>query len=644
MKSQFVSFFLMCSLSLFANPWAHRYSAEQANENFALAVATDFNVSVEWGEGDWDANGSRFGYGLSQDGSDWNWDNEVFWFQDGDGANKRCRATIQLPHPGKFYYAFKMIKGGTHYYASGSDSWAETSTTLSAVSYISVGKYSVQNGNWSEASSWNTDAVATDKVGIYHTITLDESPTVVSLELNADSKLTIPSGYTLVNSGAVTQNASAVVEVKQLAAASRLWYWSSPISNAKVSVLHSDNNAASYTENGSGTWTIVTDAANTSMESAKGYVSNGFATEQTINFSGLVNSGDISVNLTKAESGTYAGFNLLGNPYPSYLNVENLIKDNSNISNTIWYRAYNGSQMVFDVVNLNDANANVINSGREKISGIIPPMQAFWVRATTATSLTFRNAMREHSSDNSTAFKVKGESETLAVSSPVNSELNSNKYLKLQISNGQYTDQTLIYFNPEAKNEPDDFDSPKFFNNVDSVAELFSVVDNQKLVINGYESLSEFQSVQLGVKTLVPGVCTIKISSTENFSDNIDMILYDALLGERVMLNETNGYSFQTTETESTDRFSLILKVNSDITGTNNNLQNNLNLSVHSSKLRMSMSQNYEFNKIEIFDLAAKLIYSINSLQMEDIMLGKGLYIAKIYCQNNVFTQVLISK
>lgn len=192
-KITLLLFLVALSVSLFAQPWAHRYATEQASQNINVDINTSFTVSVEWGEGDWTS--TSFGYGLSSDGSNWTWI-DLPWFQNGDVSNKRCKTSLNISSPGKYYYAYRLVKNGTTSYSFGTDSWAQNSTTLAANSYIAVADFTISAGNWSNQSIWYSGVVpgSTKNVGIYHDVTLNQNADVKSLTINSGATFTASDG------------------------------------------------------------------------------------------------------------------------------------------------------------------------------------------------------------------------------------------------------------------------------------------------------------------------------------------------------------------------------------------------------------------------------------------------------------------
>ena len=79
--------------------------------------------------------------------------------------------------------------------------------------------------------------------------------------------------------------------------------------------------------------------------------------------------------------------------------------------------------------------------------GIIPPMQAFWVKAKAAGTLTLDNKLtRSHQSSN--PLKAPAAKKT------------DRQRIRLEISNGTTTDETLLCFDGDASNAFDAYDSP----------------------------------------------------------------------------------------------------------------------------------------------------------------------------------------
>ncbi len=112
---------------------------------------------------------------------------------------------------------------------------------------------------------------------------------------------------------------------------------------------------------------------------------------------------------------------------------------NEDLESSYWYRTRNAGNTAwtFDTYNIPSA-LSTGNSGLS-VSKHIPPMQAFWVRVKSGKSsatLQFTNAMRGHQDVATNKFRAPA---------AVNTE---NKVLRLQVSNGTNSDETILYFHP----------------------------------------------------------------------------------------------------------------------------------------------------------------------------------------------------
>ena len=140
--------------------------------------------------------------------------------------------------------------------------------------------------------------------------------------------------------------------------------------------------------------------------------------EQLLQNKGVLNNGDVTLySVTKTDFNAWAerlGFNLLGNPYQSYLDFEKFIKDDAGTDNgsNLWEgtNEYNRTFAVFDP-ELNAYRQYKKNSSYDSYgtSQYIHPHQGFFIRMTkgdasaNSTTVKYTNAMRTN--DANTAFR-----------------------------------------------------------------------------------------------------------------------------------------------------------------------------------------------------------------------------------------------
>jgi hypothetical protein len=233
---------------------------------------------------------------------------------------------------------------------------------------------------------------------------------------------------------------------------------------------------------------------------------------------------------------------------------------------TIWYRtaSWNNTTTKYDYTfqTYNSASRIAVPISA---SGYIPPMQAFWVRANSGGTLTFTNAMRSHG-DGIAGF---GSSNLLKAKSTVTS---TQPVLRLQVNNtaNNTSDETVVYFNPNAQNGYDAYDSPKMMNNSATVPDLYTTTGNENLVINGMNAIPYDTEIPLG---FAPGSGTsfqLKATELTNFDSGTQVLLNDKGTGAVTNLAAGKTYTFDNSVSAS-GRFSLVFKSPSVATGINSN-------------------------------------------------------------------------
>ena len=432
-------------------------------------------------------------------------------------------------------------------------------------------------------------------------VTVAANATASTLNVNAGGKLTLSSGFTLsttnfnINSdvtngtgtfvdmnatsatGALTVTGST--NVNQYLPTGRNWYISSPVNIAPTSIVTgtAGNSLWNYTEANTGTaiWNPITTG---DFVVTTGYVAN-VTSSGNINFTGgTLNTGAITTGVNSVpaltRSGTLSpGFNLVGNPYPSYLNWISVVAatntGTTNMESTMWYRTKNPSATyVFDTFIADGLGGGVgttnFSAGTTAVTGLIPPMQAFWVRVApsqTSGTLAFDNTMRSHQDVTTNRLKAPAEANS------------TQQLLRLQVSNGTNSDEAVVYFNKNAADGFDHFDAEKMSNNNDAIPEIYTLAGTERVVINGLKSVYPNEELTLGFNTKKESQFTIKATELSNF-DNTYVILKDKLLNTEQELKLNAAYTFSSTITNTTDRFSIVFKAAGVKTDLNNNSLN----------------------------------------------------------------------
>lgn len=463
-------------------------------------------------------------------------------------------------------------------------------------STIDMGAYEYFSTQIINSATNTSNITGSDTYGIIITgqneLIVDNTKTLNSVTVAPTAKLTINNSgnltsntidlqsdetgtATLVNSGTAT---ITTANVQQYLIADRNWYISSPINNAKCSALNLGS-SVQYWDEPNATWKTLSVADQ--IETSRGYISIGTAGSSTtgnVTFSGILNDGNQTISLTRTGTGSYAGFNLIGNPYPSYLNAMSAItaaNDDATIAAgvpttviepTIWYRTKGTSAYYFETINTT-TGVGTNNSNTGTVTGYIPPMQAFWVRVAsgqTGTTLNFTNNLRFH---RKTAIET-GTVETTPLKVPNTSNI-AQKLLRLRVSDGVNADETILVFNPTAKNELDAYDSAKRTNENSAIPEIYTTIENTDMVINGFNINELGNEIPIGFNTGQSGIFTIKASEITNFDAGTQVILKDKELGNELNITDGSDYTFTSDATTTKKRFSIVFKSATNINDIN---------------------------------------------------------------------------
>jgi uncharacterized protein YjdB/beta-glucanase (GH16 family) len=504
----------------------------------------------------------------------------------------------------------------------------------------------------SQTSTALTNPNADISVSSSGDLTLDASRTVQSITLKPGAKLTLNSGQT-ITAGTLTLQSDATgsgtfvdnntsnpptltATVNQyLPVVNRNWYVSSPIASATNTNLSTGTSVVSYNEAASN-WTTETGT----LTPGKGYISVSASGSGTGNvaFSGTLNTGSVNVGLTRLGS-TKSGFNLVGNPYPSYLDFSKVDTTAAKIIPTIWFR----TKTALDVYTFDTYNAKAdiaTTNGAVLVTKLIPPMQAFWVRVKegqTAGTLNFTNAMRAHADNTNNRMKAPAATKS------------EQQVLRLQVSNGTNSDEAIILFNQNASNGYDAYDSPKMSNGNASIPEIFTLAGTEQLVINGLNSLAINQELPLGLTPGNSSTLSIKATDFNNFDANTHVILRDYLDPNNVVEQDlTDGSPYTFSSTLSTNRFALVFKTPSVTTGVNGN-DANLNISVYKN----GNGQITVSTPTEIIGKAIVSVYNTMGQKLEAKLLNNpvtvltmptisGVYFIKVQANNKSITAKVV--
>jgi len=482
---------------------------------------------------------------------------------------------------------------------------------------------------------------ASDVVITANTLTVNIPKTVNSITVAPGAGLQLVSGQTLTAGTVMLQSDATgtatmvdntttapqaiTATVQQYITEGRNWYMSIPLASGASSLLNKGTSVVCFDEP-SGNWLVP--AANT-LNKLRGYVQVATSTPSvtgttgTVDFTGVVNTGAHSISLTRSAGKT--GFNLVGNPYPSYLDWNMVTK--TNVSNTMWFRTKEGGVYKFYTF---VANGSAGVGSPATVTNKIPPMQAFWVRVNTegTGSIAVDNNMRSHKDVAGNIMKAPSQT--------------PQKLLRLQVSNGVNTDETVLYFNANASDAFDQYDAQKRSNGEPTVPEIFTQVGTEQLVINGMSQVKYNTEIPIGFSTDQANNFSISANEISNFETGTHVILIDKL--NPTVENEiTNGtaYNFSAPVTAATtNRFSLLFRAPGVATGVDNAIKLNAQVFVNAAN-QITIIAPEKSNYAVYNAVGMKIENGILNTERETInaKLNTGVYVVAV---NNKATRVII--
>ena len=408
--------------------------------------------------------------------------------------------------------------------------------------------------------------------------------------------------------------------VRQYLGSERNWYLSSPLTDAQAPTgytiyryLEPGNNTG-YVSPATAFWQTI--PAGTVLQPGEGIIVQPTNGMQYVEFTGTaLNNGSKTINLTRTAGKQKEGFNLIGNPYPSYLDWSKAVK--TNVESTIWYRTKNNAGFyVYDTYNGVGTN----NNQRGTVTNMIPPMQGVWVRVSAGKStgsVQFTNDMREHETGTN-RLKMKA--------------ADDNKIIRLSVSNGVSSDEAILYF-PSNTENPDSYDAVKMSNGNNAIPEISTQQSNQNLVINGM-GLADFSGeVPVYFSTGEAGDFTLSLSEWKGFNAQEEMYLLDYSANQTLHLTSTQTYNFSSLPVAAQKRFGLIFKAQHTVTDTNLPAESKVIVSVDQEIIISQADAQNADTRVEIFTVSGTLLHSVHPTGTAIIrqkLPAKGVYLIKI--------------
>lgn len=316
-------------------------------------------------------------------------------------------------------------------------------------------------------------------------------------------------------------------------------------------------------------------------------------------FKGVPNSGEVTTTLPGA------GYHLIGNPYPSPVNIQQFLAQNDQVINGTVYvwRKKNASAVPSAYVTMTRSGQYTDNgepnTGLDPL-GVLRTGQGFIVQTTdnnAGLQVTFNNAMRSSDTSNQ-FFRNANAAAQLPESHGV--------YLNLTNALGFYSQMYTGYI-AGATNGRDNGIDAEYINDKPTV--LSTVIGNEEFIIHGRPLPFNTENTEpLQLRTATAGEYKIEIDRTEGSFGNQDIYLKDNLLNVTHLLND-GGYTFSTDAGTFPNRFEIVYSPDGAL-GTDNPVADNNSIVIYKQDnvLKINSAKD-EISDVTVFDIRGRKIY-----------------------------------
>jgi hypothetical protein len=479
---------------------------------------------------------------------------------------------------------------------------------------------SADDNDWGTAANWSNDVVPNGLFNV--TIPTGQSPVVGSttgasvnnLTVDGAGSLTVTSGGSLIANGTATGNVTYNRNLNFVSGNDKGWHLvGSPVASETYDNAYATANSLATSGNKRGlatyntaldTWTYLeNDDSNAgTFTSGLGY-SLKRASTGTVSFTGTINTADV----TPGVLATGNGFNLVSNPYTSYINSGTFLTENTAnlVSETIW---------LWDPVNEN-YQTKVTNDAYT-----LSPGQGFFVRA-SGGSVNFIESNQLSGTDN---FQKSG---------------STRPEVNLMITDGALNRFAKLYYLGNAtKGFDNGYDGETFggiANSLDVFTHLVSDSEGKNFQIQSLPNADyENMVVPVGVKT-VAGKEIIFTAEAMNLPNGIKVYLEDRLTNTFTDLSDNNSYKVNLDDSiNGVGRFYVHTKSGAALS-TDDVLSENISVyKTNNSTVRIVGLSSGKSN-LKLFNILGKLVMNTSFISdgVKDITLpnlAKGVYIVQL--------------
>ncbi|MDR6966044.1 hypothetical protein J2X31_000037 [Flavobacterium arsenatis] len=513
-------------------------------------------------------------------------------------------------------------------------------------------------GDWNVAANWSPSGVPTSDqcvVGTSGNITVNANGNAKKVTLTNTTALTIPSNNTLtvvdeinigVNAAFTIQDSGSLVQENNTTNTGNITfirnakpmkrydftYWSSPVAAQNLDAVSPMTLFDKYFSWNPTTGAWITHSSDTvTMKVGRGYIIRApqyFSTTTpanfTANFIGTPNNGEISYTEFQG-SGTTQVWNLIGNPYPSAIDIDLFIgdPDNTEVGGAIYlwthntpaldngsgtfsytsndYAVYNSSGGIATAAP-NDPNDTTDDDDNNStpINGHVAAGQSFFIRGLASGTVKFKNTMRI-AGNNSNFYKP-------VATDPAENWQTTGKHrfwINLRNNQGAFN-QALVGYIEGATDDIDRLYDAELWGG--NYVTIYSLFNQNKLTIQGKAlPFNTSDVVPLGYKATIAGTFNISLGGFDGLFEGQDVFLKDNLLNTIHNLKDGN-YTFTSAIGTFDNRFEIVYQ--SEALSTDNPESNPDSIFIYkdsNSTIAVNSGQ-ILIEEIKVYDISGRLL------------------------------------
>ena len=538
---------------------------------------------------------------------------------------------------------------------------------------IALLKLCTNSSNW-DGSNWSNGIPSDGKeLTFQEDYTISASANACSCTIDSGKTVTVLSGKTLglsfdyngsgilvlENTASLYQSDdemvnAGIIEMKRKSAPILKFdytYWSSPVENQKlidVSPKTLSDKFFSY-DYAVKNWNL--EIPSTVMTAGKGYIIRGpqdFSTTipsvHEAVFKGVPINGKITVDVGAADS-----HNLIGNPYPSAIDADIFLNENSEtIKGTLYFWTHN-TPITNNIYNYSDyavynllggvgtRPALVSGINETEPNGTIASGQSFFAKSITSGQVKFDNGMRIIE-QNASFFKP-GKN----INSKKSKKEKNRIWLNLTNHEGIFK-QLLLGYAEGATNQYDaSFDGETF--NANQYVNFYTINENKNWSIQARGlPFQDQDEIPLGYQTKINGNFSVTIDHLDGIFNNQLIFIEDR---EQKILHDLTKepYVFATEKGAFNERF--VLKFTDRKLDTNEFSTHKEEALIYQKKGQLFIvSEDSTIQKIQVYDILGKLILeentNQNALPISGLKQENQVLIFKITTENSAITKKVI--